>query len=424
MIRTLVTLCIGALLGAGALFAFYLKPVPLPAVEQHTSIEAAYDALARAVSDAGEFVQSHLWYGSEREQAEAYRHIARALSNAMISGVISDPDFPYFYEIGPFSKIGMDNSDQRYLSVVVDGAGVYRVRGDRGSSRRLEFSVYGEDPLSDTVASMDVSELQMDEDGNFELTLGGQEQSANWLPLKPGPNRLLVRQIFSDWASERPGDMRIDRVDEGRPLYPSLGRDEMAKRLARAAASFTGNVERWPEYSRTRFDALLPANVLTPPRTVADTGGLKGRVMVGGHFRIEEDEALVIKAWPTAANYQGIQLGHHWWESLDYANRQTSLTADQARVSSDGALYYVISHSDPSVPNWLDTEGFHRGILFMRYDGLPTPELPAEKVPQASLIPLAELAEFLPEDEPQLTEKARAAEIAQRREQVQARFGF
>lgn len=424
MLRTLVTLVIGALLGAAGLFAFYLRPVPVPALVAHESLEDAYAAFHQAVVEAGEFVQSHQWYGTEREQAEAYRHIARAMINSMIQGVLGDPSFPYFHEIGPYTKTGMDNSDQRYLSVIVDGAGEYRVRGERGSSRRLEFSIYGEDPLSDTVASMDVSELQIAEDGSFELFVGGEARDTNWLPLKPGPNRLLVRQIFSDWAHERPGDMRIDRIDADRPPYPKLTRDDMALRIADATRIFASNVERWPEYSRTRFDALMPANVLTPPRTVGDTGGLEGRIMVGGHFYLEEDEALVIAARPTQANYQGIQLGHHWWESLDYANRQTSLTLDQARVSSDGAIYYVIAHSDPGVANWLDTEGFHRGVLMMRYDGLPSPQLTEAQEPVATRVKLADVFDHLPPDEPRIAVQARADQLAQRREAVQIRFGL
>lgn len=424
MIRTLITLLVGAAIGAAGLFAFYLRPVPVPAVEQHADLESAYDGFVDAVERAGEFVQAHQWYGTPREQAEAYRHIARALINSMVEGVLVDPDFPYFHEIGPFTKVGMDNSDQRYLSAILHGEAVYRVRGERGSSRRLDFSVYGQDPLSDTVASLDVSQLTLGDDGAFELYLGGPPRDTNWMPLMPGPNRLLVRQIFSDWTTEQPGDMAIDRIDAGRPDYPVIDRDVMASRFAQAAQLFTGTVERWPEYSRTRFDALVPANTLTPPRTVGDTGGLEGRLMVGGHYRLQEDEALVIKARPTTADYQGIQLGHHWWESLDYGNRQTSLTLDQAHVSSDGAIYFVIAHGDPGAPNWLDTEGFSRGVILMRYDGLPVPELPAEQHPAAQRVPLAQVFDYLPADEPRVTPKQRLDDIAKRRIHVQERFGL
>lgn len=422
--KNVLILLLGAALGAATLFYVHLRPAKVPDIAPHTEVAAAYAQFATAIADAGDFVQNHQWYGSEREQAEAYRHIARVLISAIPEALLIDKDFPYFYEIGPFTKSGMDNSDQRYLSTTIDGAGVYRLWGTRGSSRRLEVSVYEEDALSKTLASLDAGQLITQADGRFEVILGGEPREGNWLPLQPGRKRVLVRQIFSDWQTELPGDVHIDRIDGGRPDYPTLGTREMAERLVRTTNLFATNVRRWPEYSRTRFDALIPANTLTPPRNVADTGGLAGRVMVGGHFDLQDDEALVIKAWPTQANYQGIQLGHHWWESLDYGNRQSSLTLDQAVVSADGAIYYVISMQDPGTANWLDTEGFNRGVILMRYDGIPGATLAEGQNPSAERVKLAALAEALPAGEAVLTGEERRAQIEKRRAHVQRRFGF
>ncbi|MFK7974863.1 MAG: hypothetical protein AB8C02_01935 [Halioglobus sp.] len=422
--KNLLLLVVGALLGAGSLFYFHLKPAPIPEIEHHTDVAAAYAQFAAAVGEAGEFVQAHQWYGSEREQAEAYRHIARVLMSSIPEALLIDKDFPDFYEIGPFNKSGMDNSDQRYLSTIVDGAGNYRVWGRRGTSRRLEVSVYEEDAMSKTLASLDASQLIVDEKGAFEIILGGEERAGNWLPLQPGRKRVLVRQIFSNWDVERPGDVHIDRIDRGRPLYPVMNNKEMAERLVRTTNLFATNVRRWPEYSRTRFDALMPANRLTPPQNVADSGGLAGRVMVGGHFNLKPNEAMVIKAWPTEANYQGIQLGHHWWESLDYANRQSSLTADQAAVSADGAIYYVIAQEDPGTANWLDTEGFSRGVILMRYDGIAGARLASEQKPTARVVKLSDLERVLPVNEPKVNPDQRSEQTRKRREHVQRRFGL
>jgi len=146
--------------------------------------------------------------------------------------------------------------------------------------------------------------------------------------------------------------------------------------------------------------------------------------MVAGHFDLAPDEALLIKAWPSEATYQGIQLGHHWWESLDYANRQSSLTADQAKPSPDGAFYFVVSQTDPGVANWLDTEGFRRGVILMRFDGLPGEAIDEGKAPTASLVKLDELIERLPEGEAEISAEEREEQIALRRRHVQHRFGF
>ena len=171
---------------------------------------------------------------------------------------------------------------------------------------------------------------------------------------------MLVRQ-FTDWATELPGDIHIDRIDKARPAYPNLSSADMARNFRGVTDTFATNVQRWPEYSRTRFDALLPVNALTKPRDVSATGGLAGRVMVGGHFILMMRRYL--SNHPTEAKYKAIQLGHHWWESMDYAHRQSSLTADQAVLSSDGAYYFILTKNDPGYSNWLDTEGFMRGVF-------------------------------------------------------------
>lgn len=389
-----------------------------------TELVLAYDEFATAVADVGDVVEQHRWYGSDLERAEAYRHITRVMMNVLPERLLIDPDFPYFYEIGPFSKNGMDNPDQRYLSTLINGDGVYRVWGFRGSSRRLDFSLYDLDAMSATLSALTSEDLEVGSDGRFELIIGGPRKPGNWMPLPAGTKRLLVRQVFSDWRTELPGEVHIDRIDAERPRYPSLSEEEMARRLRDAAELLRRNVQRWPDYSQQRFAERLPVNTLSPPRTVSDSGGLAGRVMIGGHFELTADEALLVKAWPTDAGYQGIQLASHWWASLDYENRQSSLNLDQAHVSSDGALYFVISGSDPGARNWLDTEGFSRGVLFFRYDGLSTPTLPADQIPTVQLVALERLREFLPDDDPVVTPVERTRIIEERRRHVQRRFGL
>ncbi len=395
-----------------------------PETAASASLEQSLDGLADSIRDAGTFVRGHQWYGSELEQAEAYRHILRQLINALEGNALMDPDFPYFHEINTRTKSGMDNSDQRYLIARLRGDAVYRVWGNRGSSRRLDFTVYGEDELAPSIATLETDQLLTDDHGDFELFVGGEERPGNWLASAPGSLRLLIRQIHSDWPNEVPGNIHIDRIDDGRPLYPAFDPAIMAARIDSATNKFASSLRRWPEMSRTRFAKLLPANTLTPPRDTGSEGGLSGRLMVGGHFELSDDQALIITTWPSSARYQGIQLGHHWWESLDYANRQTSLTVDQARLSSDGAYHFVISARDPGLPNWLDTEGFPRGVILMRYDGMPVAELPDDQQPVARLVQFDDIRNELPADEPQVTPEQRAAEIAVRRRHVQLRYGY
>jgi hypothetical protein len=423
-VRNTLWFAAGGLLALAGSFLIDLQPESAQPVPKNMNLEVSLDALADAIRDAGSFVRDHPWYGSEQEQAEAYRHIVRILIGALEGKAMMDPDFPYFHEINTRTKAGMDNPDQRYLIAMLRGEGSYRVWGTRGSSRRLDFTLYGEDDLAPSIATLETDDLHVDGEGHFELVIGGPEKPQNWLPSRPGPVRLLVRQIHSDWDRERPGELHIDRVDSSRPPTPTLSRAEMARRLTSATEQFAQGVRRWPEMSRTRIHAFLPVNQLIAPRDTGAEGGLSGRLMVTGHYQLADDEALIISTWPSTAAYQGIQLGHHWWESLDYANRQTSLTTDQARLSDDGAYHFILSARDPGFHNWLDTEGFERGVIMLRYDGMPVPELPEAEHPAARLVRFDEIGQYLPAGEPRIGRGEREAAIAHRRRHVQTRFGY
>jgi hypothetical protein len=145
--------------------------------------------------------------------------------------------------------------------------------------------------------------------------------------------------------------------------------------------------------------------------------------MTEGHFDLADDEALIVTTWPTSANYQGIQLTDRWFSSLEYANRQSSLTADQAYRTADGAFHFVISAKDPGVQNWLDTDGLRQGVILLRYDGMKEAEFAKDKWPTTLKVKLSELRKYLPADTPVFAADQRSAEIAERRRHVQQRFG-
>jgi hypothetical protein len=77
----------------------------------------------------------------------------------------------------------------------------------------------------------------------------------------------------------------------------------------------------------------------------------------------------------------------------------------------------VVAHDDPGVPNWLDTEGRHEGLLNFRYFWGST--LPAL---QADVVPLARVRDALPADTPVVDASARAAEVRARRDHLAWRF--
>jgi hypothetical protein len=207
---------------------------------------------------------------------------------------------------------------------------------------------------------------------------------------------LVVREVYSDWAGERRGTLRIQRADKiGAAPQPP---DEalLAKRYTVAGKLLLSRLRTFlafPEW----FYLKEPVNTMTPPRQTP--GGLATQFSSAGHFDLAADQDMIVTvpaATKDVAPYQGIQLGSGWYISLDYINHQTSLTADQARVSADGMLRFVISERDPGVANWLELTGRTRGYVQIRWQRL-TRDLTVADGPQVEVVPFASVPEVLPD---------------------------
>ena len=421
--KSALTLSIGILIGLGLNLLWQNRIYEPNKILSDGSLESSYDAFIDSLIEAGEFVQAHEYYGSDREKAQAYIHILSSLISVIKQEIFIDTSFPYFNNLSTFSKAGMDNADQTYHQTFIDGSGIYKVWGTRGSSKTISFTTYLPDTLSKSLHVLD--ELKYEQDGSFEITLGGKNQNfANWMPLENTLIRLLVRQTYSDWDNEIPGTIHIDRIDKEKPSFPVINSRSVSSNLVNLGNKVLLNATRWPEYQLKRIEQMIAVNSISKPRKVGQTGGLLGRLMSHGHFNLKDDEVLIIKAWPTEAEYQGIQLGNPWWQSLDYANRITSLTADQSTLSSDGAYYYILSKTDPGYANWLDIEDFDRGAILMRWDGLKDTYLDSALFPTAYLVKIDELKSFLPNDEQKISKDERINQILNRRKHVQKRFNY
>ena len=104
-------------------------------------------------------------------------------------------------------------------------------------------------------------------------------------------------------------------------------------------------------------------------------------------FLIGPDEALVIRArWPQC-RYANVCLWNRHLQTFDYASRSISLNRAQTVADAAGRFTAVIAHTDPGVPNWLDTERRPFGIVYWRFM-LPEGEI---ETPQAEVIPLSDL---------------------------------
>jgi hypothetical protein len=135
-----------------------------------------------------------------------------------------------------------------------------------------------------------------------------------------------------------------------------------------------------------------------------------------GFFELAEDQALLIELEPPDARYWQFGLCSHWFETLDYANHQSSLNGQQIRLDSDGLARLVIAQRDPGFANWLDTAGHGRGLIQYRYVWSRTNPLPRTRV-----VPVAALSAELPPDAPRVSAEQRRAGIRARQRHVARR---
>jgi hypothetical protein len=386
-------------------------------------------SFADAVLEAEKIIAGAPHVQSAQDLAEGYEYLAGSISASLHLAWAYQRDFPYFVQsTGPYTKMGLDNPDALYLHSYLRDDAEYVITGRRGTTRDLSFQVLNGDyspvEVPDSLAAFDDRELAIAADGSFELRFGPPRENAppNYFTLAPGSAMLAVREVYSDWAAERRGTLRIQRADKiGQAPEPA---DEalLAKRYAVAGKILLSRLRTFlafPEW----FYLKEPVNTMTAPRRTP--GGLASQFSSAGHFDLAPGQAMIVTvpdAGPEVAPYQGIQLGSTWYVSLDYINHQTSLTADQARKDPDGKLRFVITQDDPGVANWLELTGRRRGYVQIRWQRLAR-DLGPEYGPQVEVVPAASLPDALPHYEhARLAPGEYAARIAARQAAVADRM--
>jgi hypothetical protein len=115
-----------------------------------------------------------------------------------------------------------------------------------------------------------------------------------------------------------------------------------------------------------------------------------------GHFRLADDEALVINLRTGGAAYFIVPITNQWGTTNDIVHRTACLNRAQSVPNADGSYTFVVSLKDPGVHNWVDPCDMHDGILTLRWaefpSGRPSPDLGAD----SRVVRLSELAGALP----------------------------
>lgn len=353
---------------------------------------------------------------------EAMRLFFMALSGGFLTTFV-DPDLPDFVPaVNTHLNGSMTNPDFIYGTAAVDGAGTYRLSGNRGEGLFVFLDIVAGglgvmDQLGPSCGTIDLDTLSIASDGSFDLVLAAErpaDWAGDWRPLDPRARTLTLRQASYDWGTGRDGRVAIERLDK--PIAPRRrSATDIAGRLSALAAYPKRYAGLWINVIRDQAAKGL-WNVFEHDDW-AGRGGVTGQHYYQGLFRVEPGHAMILEtALPERVRYWNVQLGDMLWNTIDWMNRQSSLNGGQARIDSDGKFRAVIALEDPGVPNWLDPGGWAQGAIMLRWT-----EASSGPEPSLRQVPLSSLRDYLPADTPVIPAAERDQQLRKRRTGVQLR---
>ena len=267
----------------------------------------------------------------ELDRAEGYRYLSRTLRLSLLSELEHhDPDRPVLWQSEtPTRKFGGNNPDELYFDAYIDGANSYRISGQRGTTPLIEMTVYeGRRRSGESgkyVAHLTEENLQLAEDGSFQVILSPEPHEGNWIRTTPKTNFLFIRQYRFDWHEDQPAELSIEplhRVGSPEPLTLEYLRE----RLMATARSVEYNASFWPKH--TRLGAIRGKNQIFDPIIAGgdneelesdDVTLPQGHILQPGLFRPGSRRGSGDSLHPPKGlAYWGFCLLNRWYENLDY----------------------------------------------------------------------------------------------------------
>lgn len=354
---------------------------------------------------------------------ESHRLLMSGLMRGITDAIIGDRAHPIFVpELNVAQNIFQPNADTIYKTAMIDGAGRYRLKGDRGTVAMFVMAQLGPDTIrtgkhSPALATHDFHALKLDENGQFDVIVSRTRpdgHDGDWWELHPNAEKFMLRIVGCRWGEEREPRFGIDRLD----VDPSKGRLSAADLSARLA-EIPGIAANCALAFPNKVEQIRDAGHINSLNVVdfANMSGLQRQSYYEGAYELAEDEALITEVRiPDDVAYWSLILTNELYETTDWYNNQSSLNMAQAHVDADGFFRAVISAGDPGVANWLDTSGYPRGAIQGRWfdtDERPTPSIRKVK--------LSQVQSELPAGTAMVTPAQRDAAIRERRIKAQMR---
>ena len=334
---------------------------------------AAWRQFCDRMAALGDRILADDFPSSERDRAEGFRHLANQLSCWLTYSIgHTDPSYPQmFWHNNLVYRWGGPNVDQNARRAVIADSGSYRISGNMHACDEFILQVKRVRCTPEVARSPAKRGHRTSE--SVRATTSRSSSAPNGRPApdptRAGSNLVHIRDYYWDWQAAQPARFAIERLDTQGVPKPPLTLDRVAAMLEEAAHQIEGSIEYWNDY-QLDIRREQSMNSFGPPAKVPE--GVRDIDYCHAFINLADDEALLVRIDPRDASYWDIQVYNRaWYESLDVANRLTSLNHQTAEHSSDGSIRVVIAASDPGVPNWIDTEGRQEVMSTMRWWHVP-----------------------------------------------------
>lgn len=304
-------------------------------------------------------------------QAEGIRYLTR-LTRAGLEAFVeyADPAFPVLKRMVHESvKMGADNPDNYYFNAQISGAYEYRITGKRNTVHYIGFFTqngsYGTTGGLAPCGALEGKDLVLEDDGSFEIILSREKKGKNWLKIEDETGLVMVRQTFLNRFEEVPAELRIENTDGRKapsPITPKMI-DEGLKMASMFVAGAPLLFARWAKGFKKHVNELP----MFDPETSNKAGGDAHIIYYHSYWNLKADEALVITVKPPECDSWNFQLNNYWMESLDYRYFNICVSKGTARYEPDGSIKVIVAHTDPGLPNWINTCDHVEGTMCWRW---------------------------------------------------------
>jgi hypothetical protein len=394
---------------------------PLDTPQQRAFERAAVRLMQDPAARASQAEVAAYWIDRIKPSADARARFESefeqiAFSIAMES-LNQDPLYPQIHAFGRFehvldgqripgTKVGNPNPDYIYRFIAIDGASRYVIHGEMLAPPPVaaEFSVLT--PAQAYLANRSARHITFDADGRFTLTLDADPAGERPNHMQTGPDacQVLIRDILSDVAVQRPYKLTVERL--GAAPRAAYGEEHALSIYGKRLRKFVDDLL----FIGERMIFNKPVNTYDAP--AVHQGGIYSvaQAYAAGHYRLQEDEAMVVTLTLGGAAYAVVPVNNIWGGLGDYLRHRGTIGTGRAAANPDGSYTCVVSARDPGVVNWVDTDGMAEGVMFLRWAGLSAEAAPPQL--RTELVKLKDLESALPPAVPRMDATARKTQMA------------